>query len=219
MKDARAFFDAIARRYDRDYALSGVTSRARMKRVVDELAGKRRVLVLGVGTGRELPALLDAGHEPVGIDISPEMIALCNRRSRTIPITEGDFWQSLPFPDASFDAAIALHGTLAHPPHDRALASLSEEIARVLGADGLFLAEVPSADGLARLAPREGMSIAKTGATTFVHRDETAGVAIEGVALSAEDWRANFAPHLEAKVEPLGDAEVLVLASRPRPRR
>ena len=79
---ARTFFDAIARRYDRAYGLSGEVSRARLARVVRELHGRERVLVLGIGTGRELPALLDAGHEPTGIDISPGMIEVCNERSR-----------------------------------------------------------------------------------------------------------------------------------------
>src|SRR5207302_1396932 len=68
-KDARGFFDAIARRYDRDYALSGITSRERMERVIRAIAGKTRVLVLGIGTGRELPALLDAGHDVTGLDV------------------------------------------------------------------------------------------------------------------------------------------------------
>ena len=71
----REFFDAIARRYDRAYALSGRASRERLARVVGLLEGRRRVLVLGIGTGRELPALLDAGHEVTGIDVSERMVA------------------------------------------------------------------------------------------------------------------------------------------------
>ncbi len=95
--DAKTFFDAIARRYDRVYALSGSSSRERLARVLAAIEGKRRVLVLGLGTGRELPALLDRGHEVTGLDVSPKMIALCNTRSRTVPTVEADFWQPLPF--------------------------------------------------------------------------------------------------------------------------
>jgi aryl-alcohol dehydrogenase-like predicted oxidoreductase len=127
---ARTFFDAIARRYDRAYALSGPLSRARLARVVRELEGRTRVLVLGIGTGRELPALLDAGHEPVGLDVSPEMIAQCSHRARRVPIVLGDFYEPLPFGDASFDAAIALHGTLAHPPHEGAHRALASHLPR-----------------------------------------------------------------------------------------
>ena len=78
--------------------------------------GPRDVLDLGVGTGLELPRLLDAGHRVVGVDVSPEMIALCNQRSRPIRCVEADFWRALPFEDASFDAVVAFFGTLAHAP-------------------------------------------------------------------------------------------------------
>jgi SAM-dependent methyltransferase len=202
----KTFFDAIARRYDRDYALSGAVSRQRMARVLEQIANKRRVLVLGIGTGRELPALLDAGHEPTGIDDSAAMIAECNKRSRTVPIVQADFYAPLRFPAASFDAVIALHGTLAHPPREGAHPALASEIARVLAVGGVFVAEVPAAEGLAKL----GAEV--TGATTFVHRDDAAGVTIEGVAFTAEGWRAAFAPALVARIEPLGDVEHLVVA-------
>lgn len=208
----RAFFDAIARRYDRDYALSGSASRPRMARVLAAIApdgAPRRVLALGVGTGRELPALLDAGHAVHGVDLSPEMVAICNRRSRTVPIAIADFFAPpLPFPDASFDAAVALHGTIAHPPDERAFARLASELARVLAPGGVFVAEVPAGEALA------AMGVARTGPTTFVHRDEATGASIEGVALTAEGWRAALAP-LVARVEPLGAAEHLLVATRP----
>ena len=210
LASARAFFDAIARRYDRDYALSGAVSRERMTRVCVAIQGKRRVLVLGLGTGRELPALLDAGHEVIGLEISGEMIALCNKRSRTVPIENADFWAPLPFPDASFDAALALHGTIAHPPRDDAkgaLAALASELARVLAPGGVFVAEVPAGEALASLG------VAPTGPTTFRHDDPVAGVAIEGIALDAAGWRDALRP-LSANVERLGAAEHFVVAHR-----
>jgi SAM-dependent methyltransferase len=205
--DARAFFDAIARRYDRDYALSGATSRERMKRVVAAIAGKPRVLSLGIGTGRELPALLDAGHDVTGLDFSPEMIAVCNKRARTVPIVLADFWTPLPFDGARFDAVIALHGTIAHPPREGALGDLACELVRVLAPGGVILAEVPAGEALAT------MGVARTGETTFVHEDAVAGAAIEGVALDAAGWRAALRP-LEVSAERLGASEHLVIARR-----
>lgn len=205
---ARAFFDAIAKRYDRVYALSGATSRERMRRVLALLEGRRRVLSLGIGTGRELPTLLDAGHDVEGIDVSPEMIAICNRRSRTVPIVCGDFYVRLPYADRSFDAIIALHGTLAHPPSSDALHALAREVARVAG---FLVAEVPAAEGL-RSADSEGGSIAMGVEGRFTHHDAIAGVSIEGVALTAEGWRDAFAP-LVVEVEPLGPVEHRLVAT------
>lgn len=203
----KTFFDAIARRYDRDFALSGATSRERLARMLAVIDGKRRVLSLGLGTGRELPALLDAGHHVTGIEISEAMIAECNKRSRTAPIVHADFYAPLPFPDASFDAVIALHGTLAHPPTSTAHADLDGEIARVLTADGAFYAEVPAAEGLTKLG------VPMTGPQSFVHRDEASGIEVPGVALTKDEWRAAFAV-LGVTVESLNDVEHAIIRAR-----
>ncbi len=145
MSRARAFFDAIAPRYDRVFAREPAELRAHVDRALTAIGeAPRDVLDLGVGTGLELPRLLDAGHRVVGVDVSPEMIALCNKRSRPIRCVEADFWQGLPFDDASFDAVIALFGTLAHAPDEKALARLAGEVGRVLREGGVFFAEVPS---------------------------------------------------------------------------
>lgn len=210
MADARVFFDAVARRYDRRYALSGSVSRERLARVVTLLGGLRRVLVLGIGTGRELPALLDAGHEVVGLDVSTAMIEECNKRSRTVPVVVADFWEPLPFEDASFDAAVALHGTIAHPPgaSEAPLLALGRELARVLAPGGLFVAEVPALEALSALG------VERTGAATFAHRDETTGVAIEGVAFSRERWHVLLGEAFATTVSPLGEVEHLVQARR-----
>ena len=143
--EAERFFDAIAARYDREYALDPAMTRVRMARVIGELPRlPARVLDLGVGTGRELSALLDAGLEVTGVDVSSEMLARCARRARPIPLVRADFWAPLPLPDGSFDAAVALHGTLAHPPDDAAYEALGAELARVVAPEGVVVAEVPA---------------------------------------------------------------------------
>jgi SAM-dependent methyltransferase len=200
----KAFFDAIARRYDRDYALRGEASRERLRALTAALAGKRRVLVLGLGTGRELPALLDAGHEVTGVELSEAMIAECNKRSRVVPIVRADFYEPLPFPNASFEAVIALHGTLAHPPRAGAHGELAKEIARILAPGGVFYAEVPAAEGLAELG------VPTTGPRSFVHRDEASGFEVPGVALTKEEWEGAFAP-LAVRALPLNAVEHVLI--------
>jgi SAM-dependent methyltransferase len=141
--EARRFFDSIAGRYDRVYAPSREESRARLSRVLAELAKASRVLDLGVGTGRELSSLQDAGHAVTGLDLSPEMLSRCSKRSRPIATVLGDLWDALPFESEAFDAVVALHGTLAHPPSEEAPRALALEVGRVLSPGGVFVMEVP----------------------------------------------------------------------------
>jgi SAM-dependent methyltransferase len=211
--DARRFFDAIAGRYERAYGLPADESRSRMRRVLRELPPPpARVLDLGVGTGRELTSLLDAGYEPTGVDVSPAMLERCARRARPVPLVEADFWAPLPFGEGAFDAAVALHGTLAHPPDDGAVARLAQELARVVRPGGAFVAEVPAPAWLELAAgdPR----VTRTGSGTAVYEDPATGARIETRLLSDNDWKAALGPRWSTRVEPGGDAEWLVTAVR-----
>lgn len=226
MSASERFFEAIAGRYDREYALDAAQSRARAKRLLAELAqlaeqhaAPARVLDLGVGTGRELPALLDAGLEVTGVDVSQAMLDRCARRARPIPLVRADFWEPLPFEAASFDAAVALHGTLAHPPAEDAIARLGAELARLVRAGGALIAEVPSPAWLERIAslPATGDRVMRrTGPRTCVFEDHVAGASIEARILDAGEWSAALGPVWEARIEPLGELEWLVLARRAR---
>jgi SAM-dependent methyltransferase len=213
--DARRFFDAIAGRYERAYGLPADESRFRMQRVGRELPPPPgRVLDLGVGTGRELTALLDAGYEPTGVDVSPAMLERCARRARPVPLVDADFWCPLPFDDGAFDAAIALHGTLAHPPDDDAVARLARELARVVRSGGSFVAEVPSPAWLERAAG--DARVKRTGPGTALYEDPVTGACIEARLLSDTAWMAALGPAWSTRVEPIGDAEWLVAAVRAR---
>jgi SAM-dependent methyltransferase len=161
--------------------------------------------------------LLDAGHEVVGVDVTPEMIEICSKRSRPIEIHLADFWTgALPFPKNSFDAVIALHGTLAHPPDDaeRSLRDLSEELARISKPRALILFEVPSPEFLSAI-DRDGSGIAKAiGTDRSLHEDEALDVAIEARAFSADRWMSLFSRHFDVRVEPISDVEQLVVGVR-----
>jgi SAM-dependent methyltransferase len=216
---AEAFFDAIAGRYERAYALPSAESRRRMTRVLAALPpAPARVLDLGVGTGRELSALLDAGYAPTGLDASQAMLERCARRARPVPLVRADFWRApLPFEGASFDAAVALHGTLAHPPDGLAVGRLARELARVVRTGGLFVVEVPSPawlDRLAGFAAEADRSVRRTGPKTCVYEDLVAGVSIEATLLDEADWRAALAPDWRPRFESIDELELLVVAQR-----
>jgi SAM-dependent methyltransferase len=218
--DAERFFDAIAGRYDREYALPSGLSRDRMRRILLELPpAPARVLDLGVGTGRELSALLDAGHHPTGLDVSSAMLDRCRRRARPVPLVRADFWAPLPIPDASFDAVVALHGTLAHPPADGSLRALGHELARVTDPAGIFVAEVPAPawlDRLERLPAAADRALRRTGPLTCTFEDHVAGATIEARVLTADAWTVALGPAWTTRVEASGELEWLVLARRTR---
>ena len=242
---AEAFFDAIAGRYERSYAPSTVESRRRMARILAALpSSPSRVLDLGVGTGRELSALLDAGHAPTGLDASRSMLERCSRRARPVPLVRADFWVApLPFDAGEFDAVIALHGTLAHPPDGQAIGRLAAELARVVRAGGVFVAEAPSPawlervgggdSGDARDALRDTLSqlshstsplpqpgsvddrrVRRTSGRTCVYEDLVTGASIEATVLDEAEWRGALAPRWSARLEPVDGIEWLVVAHR-----
>lgn len=212
LASACEFFEAIARRYDREYARQ--SSRESLERLVQRLPPRARVLDLGVGTGRELTALLDGGHEVVGLDVSPTMLEICARRARPISTVCADLWQPLPFADAEFDVVLALHGTLAHPPSEAHVRTLGREVARVLRGVGMVMIEVPSEGWLSALAssPSSGAFRAiRTGTDRCVHEDRTAGLAIEAKIFSCEQWSELLREHFHVSFETVSDTEQLIV--------
>jgi ubiquinone/menaquinone biosynthesis C-methylase UbiE len=214
--DAARFFDAIAGRYERAYALSSKESRARMMRVLELLGAESRVLDLGVGTGRELTSLLDAGHTVVAVDASQGMLDRCAKRAPSDRLTfvQADFWAPLPFEDQGFDAAIALHGTLAHPPDEAAVRALCIELARVIRPGGLLIAEMPTVAWLDRLeaSSADDRRVTRTGPRACLYEDLAAKVSIEARVLGEPEWRAALAP-FEVTFEPISDVETRIVAS------
>jgi SAM-dependent methyltransferase len=99
------YYERLAPSYDADRFENsyGRHLHAQESRVLREyLPASGRILDLGCGTGRFLE-LATAGTDP-----SPAMLAQARRRhpERELRAMEG---QSLPFPDASFDAAFSMH--------------------------------------------------------------------------------------------------------------
>jgi len=104
----RARYDRIARFYDR-MGRSSERRFAPWRAALWRRVQGARVLEIGVGTGKSFPSY-PAGMAITAIDFSPRML----EQSRThaahdhivVDLREADV-QALPFPDASFDTAIA----------------------------------------------------------------------------------------------------------------
>lgn len=109
---------------------------AQRRRSIELLALRpgERVLIVGAGTGADLP-YIPPGVEIVAGDITPAMVERIRQRARELgrPVTaEVMDGQALPLPDASFDAAI-LHLIVAVIPDPVACL---REVARVLRPGG-----------------------------------------------------------------------------------
>lgn len=87
--------------------------------------GSGRLLDLGCGTGVAIPVLERLGWSVVGVDVSEEMLERARARGADVLRFDG---RTLPFEDASFDAAVAIW---IHTDVDD-FAAVLREAARVL---------------------------------------------------------------------------------------
>lgn len=126
-RDVAAGYDAGADGYDPRHARD-LARAARIERpMLEAVRGARRVLEIGVGTGRLL-AQVEAPVR-VGVDVAAGMLAHAVRRGLRVVRAHAE---QLPFTDGSFDAVISGGGVLRYVDTQRTLA----EIARVLTPGG-----------------------------------------------------------------------------------
>lgn len=143
--EVRALFDSLALEYvrSREHQFSFV---AQKRLVVGMLAEARgRLLEVGCGPAVMTPDLLAMGFQVQGVDVSPEMLRRARLRMAGHPLAQrcrfsaGDFEQ-LAFPDACFDAVLAM-GVLEYlPSYGRAL----RNAARVLKPGGIAVFTLPN---------------------------------------------------------------------------
>lgn len=95
------------------------------------LAPGMRLLDVASGPGSVAAAALRRGARPVGVDLSPRMVALARRLNPAIEFHEADV-EHLPFPGQSFDALVCSFG-LGHFPFPEAAVA---ECLRVVKAGG-----------------------------------------------------------------------------------
>jgi ubiquinone/menaquinone biosynthesis C-methylase UbiE len=107
--------DGLAQRYRawRKHSLGAFTERLEVAAVLESLApvSGKRILDAGCGDGIYSVAAAARGARVTGVDLSEDMLALARQRSAAKGVNvdwrQGDVL-ALPFPDASFDLAIAI---------------------------------------------------------------------------------------------------------------
>lgn len=101
-------------------------------------AAEGRVLELGIGSGRNLPFYTDRATEVIGVDPSPEMLAMARRaaagRPQRVELIEGSA-ERLPLDDRSVDTVVVTWSLCSVPDARAAVA----EARRVLRPGGRLL--------------------------------------------------------------------------------
>jgi SAM-dependent methyltransferase len=145
---ASAYGDAFADVYDDWYRDLPLTNECADR--VTALAAGRRVLELGVGTGRLALALQSRGVAPVGLDASPAMLERLRDKpaGQQIMSVIADM-ATPPFAPKSFGVVLVAFNTFFNLPDEPSQRRCLANIRRLVEPDGLLLVETivfPEAD-------------------------------------------------------------------------
>lgn len=128
----RRSYDVVAEEY-RDRLSNELAEkpldRALLAALVEQVGPGGAVADLGCGPGHVTAWLAERGVPVVGIDLSPEMVAVARREHPEVEFREGDLLR-LPASDGEFGAAVALYSVIHLGPDE--LRSAFAEIRRVL---------------------------------------------------------------------------------------
>ncbi|MFE6184764.1 class I SAM-dependent methyltransferase [Streptomyces sp. NPDC056465] len=138
---AAVAFDAIGDAYERAFAGSAA-HRASLARLLGRLAPHSRILDVGSGTGRPTAGTLAAaGHEVLGVDVSPVMVGLASRRVPGASFRQADI-RDTPLDEEAYDAVCVYFSLLQMSREEQR--SLVARLAGALRPGGrLVLATVP----------------------------------------------------------------------------
>jgi ubiquinone/menaquinone biosynthesis C-methylase UbiE len=202
---AAAVFDALGLAYEKAFARSE-THLASLEWLLGRLAPGSRVLDVGSGTGRPTASTLAAaGHEVLGVDVSPVMVELATRQVPQATFRHADI-RELPLEERSFDGVCVYFSLLQMTRAEQS--EVIGRLARALRPGGpLVFATVP--------ADVEDLAVEFMGqpvrATSFAAEDLAAVARDAGLTVESEH-AVEFSPdHPEATSEP----HLFLYCSRP----
>ncbi|MEU9124897.1 methyltransferase domain-containing protein [Streptomyces sp. NPDC048506] len=135
----RRSYDAVAEEYRRRIGgelADKPLDRALLAALVEQNEPGAPLADLGCGPGHVAAWLAERGVRPVGVDVSPEMVALARRAHPGAEFREGDLLD-LPAEDGEFGAAVALYSVIHLHPAE--LRPAFAEMHRVLRPSALLL--------------------------------------------------------------------------------
>lgn len=176
-------FDAIGADYETAFAGSAA-HHASLHRLLERLPPRSRILDVGSGTGRPTArTLAAAGHEVLGVDVSPVMVRLASARVPEASFRCADV-REVPLEEESFDAVCVYFSLLQMSRDDQR--SLVRRLTAALRPGGhLVLATVPlDVEGASAVfmgqevrvhsfGPEAFRALATGAGLTVVHEDST----------------------------------------------
>ncbi|MFE7963373.1 class I SAM-dependent methyltransferase [Streptomyces cellulosae] len=191
-----AVFDALGSEYEKAFA-SSAAHRASLAWLLERLSPGSTVLDVGSGTGRPTAATLaGAGHQVLGVDVSPVMVEIA---SRQVPEAEFrcDDIRRMPLPEGSYDTVCVYFSLLQMNRAEQR--ELVRRLAAALKPGGLLvLATVPldveEFDGAFMGQPVR--------VTSFAAQDVLALVREAGLTVEREESTMFSPNHPEAVPEP-----------------
>lgn len=131
-------YDRAGIRYDLDTdAINREVAYPRLIQLLIETTGPlkdKRILDVGCGSGRLMRALIEAGAQAEGIELSGSSVTRARRYG--LNVTQGSML-ALPYPDGAFDMVVSYH-SFNYLPSEAHAAALAEQ-SRVLASDGVLL--------------------------------------------------------------------------------
>ncbi|MFF5252847.1 class I SAM-dependent methyltransferase [Streptomyces leeuwenhoekii] len=195
---AAAVFDALGAAYEQAFAGSEAHRRS-LRWLLGRLAPGSRVLDVGSGTGRPTAeTLAAAGHEVLGIDVSPVMVELAARQVPGAEFRRADI-RDVALEEGSFDAVCVYFSLLQMGRADQA--AVVRRLVRALRPGGhLALATVPldvqDAEGVFMGQPVRVTSFSPDGVTALVREAGLEVLAREQVLFTPAHPDAAPEPHL-----------------------
>ncbi|MGC9495944.1 class I SAM-dependent methyltransferase [Streptomyces sp. WG7] len=193
---AAAAFDALGAEYEKAFAGSHPHRRS-LEWLLGRLAPGSRVLDVGSGTGRPTAeTLAGAGHDVLGVDISPVMVDLATRQVPAATFRCADI-RDVPLADASFDAVCVYFSLLQLDRREQA--DLVRRLVRVLKPEGyLVLATVPlDVEGVDATFMGQPVRV-----TSFSAQDLTTVAEEAGLEVLAQEASLFTPAHPDARPEP-----------------
>jgi cyclopropane fatty-acyl-phospholipid synthase-like methyltransferase len=201
----REGYDAVATRYASYVANSTEHPRGQwLQQLLSRLRPRSRVLDLGCGPGTPTAAaVVAAGHDVVGIDISGGQLALAREQVPSATFVHADFLD-IAFEAGAFDAVVALY-SITHVSR-RHYAALFERIRTWVEPDGWFLATLGTGDSSGWLE-EDFLGFGGTSWTNSFEPATTeqllreAGLSLESVEIveTSEEWGAERWLHVLAR--------------------